>query len=227
MATCLYTLTNPNEPDLIRYIGVTKQEYQTQRYYNHVRSGNRRISQKECWIFSLSKQGIKPVMVIIRIFDDGQEAYKAEQAMIAEYRMLPDNKLTNGQDGGSYNVKFTEETKKLMKQRWDERVQKGTHLVHNRPHSEEAKLKMSLIKKGKKAWNKGLPMSEEQKIKLSIANKGKLSWNAGKRLTEKHIESLRRGAQIRRVTKPCTMETRKKLSNSIRQWWERRKEVAA
>jgi hypothetical protein len=40
-------------------------------------------------------------------------------------------------------------------------------------HSEETKLKMSLIRRGKPSWNKGKKTPEETKRKLSLANKGK------------------------------------------------------
>jgi uncharacterized protein with gpF-like domain len=43
--------------------------------------------------------------------------------------------------------------------------------MHNKPHSSEAKLKISNAKKGKPSWNKGIPCSEETKKKLSLANK--------------------------------------------------------
>lgn len=45
--------------------------------------------------------------------------------------------------------------------------QEGAEMVHNKPHTDETKLKISLKKKGTSPWNKGLPCSDEQKEKIS------------------------------------------------------------
>lgn len=49
-----------------------------------------------------------------------------------------------------------------------------------KPTKEETRLKMSLAKKGKPAYNKGKPMPEHQKELLRRINTGRPSWNKGK-----------------------------------------------
>jgi len=82
----------------------------------------------------------------------------------------------------------------------------GGSMFLNKTHSEETKLKLSSIMKGKNKgnipWNKGIcynkkennkskPCSEETKLKLSLVMKNKTPWNKGK---------------------PCSEETKLKLS---------------
>lgn len=52
-------------------------------------------------------------------------------------------------------------------------LKKGNKNMLGHKHSLESRKKMSESLKGRKAWNKGVPMSEEQKKKLSDAHKGK------------------------------------------------------
>lgn len=54
--------------------------------------------------------------------------------------------------------------------------------MHNKPHTEETKRKISNSKKGKPSWNKGISMKEKSKQKLSISLKGHIPWNKGKHL---------------------------------------------
>ena len=72
--------------------------------------------------------------------------------------------------------------------------------------SKEARIKISEANKGKKAWNKGIPLSEERKKHLSEVNKGKPSYIR----TQETIEKNRKG----RINYVVSEETRKKLSES-------------
>ena len=72
-------------------------------------------------------------------------------------------------------------------------------------HTEEAKLKMSLSKKGKEPWNKGLTgfsHSEETKEKMRKRMKGN-SYTKGRKLTE---------------------EEKKKRSDSLKEYYKKRRE---
>lgn len=62
--------------------------------------------------------------------------------------------------------------------------------------NEEARLKMSLAKRGKTTWNKGKPQSLEAKLKNSIKHRGENSsgWRGG--LTSL-IRRIRRGIKYR------------------------------
>ena len=50
-----------------------------------------------------------------------------------------------------------------------------------RPMSHEARLKMSISKKGKSSPRKGIKVSEDTRKKLSESHKGQKSWNKGKK----------------------------------------------
>ena len=65
-------------------------------------------------------------------------------------------------------------------------------------HSEETKLKLSILKKGKPSPNKGVPMSEEQKLKLRLANLGKPATRKGAKHTPEAKAKMR---AIRNKTK--------------------------
>ena len=81
------------------------------------------------------------------------------------------------------------------------------NMYYDRPSEELIFLKASahtiLHRKGKPAWNKGVPMSNEQKKKLSDANKGK-----------HHSEETRNKMREALKGKHPSEETRKKLSEA-------------
>lgn len=45
--------------------------------------------------------------------------------------------------------------------------------------SEETRRKLSAARKGRPAWNKGIPHTEKSKAKISAAGKGRAAWNKG------------------------------------------------
>lgn len=83
--------------------------------------------------------------------------------------------------------KLSEETKQKMR---------GPRKPYG-PKSETAKQKMSVAKKGKPSWNKGVPCPEKQKQKISKAQKGKKLSNKTK---QKMSEAAKRGWVKRRRT---------------------------
>lgn len=94
--------------------------------------------------------------------------------------------------------------------------QEGNKIRLGREHSEETKLKMSLIRIGKphphkgRVWSeeskkklsdkrKGMKFSEETMKRISEGHKGQIPWCAGKKLTEAHKRKLsqyRKGVYI-------------------------------
>jgi hypothetical protein len=218
----LYSLSDPRTPDLIRYIGITK--YKSQRYYHHLKSGDRKKSYKECWIYSLLEQGIKPEFNIIKQFNSPDDAYNEEQKLISEYKSNPNYRLTNDKDGG-YNANHSETTIEKLKTIWDIRTKNGTQMIHNFPHSEEAKRKMSKSHKGCIPWNVGIPTSEGTKKKQSLSKIGKSTWwTKGKLLSDDHKRKLKenhKGFSGRTHSE----ETKRKISVSEKQTKKRIKEV--
>lgn len=88
------------------------------------------------------------------------------------------------------------------KEQQSEKIKKG----QNNPTS---KKKMSLKKKGKSSWNKGIPCSEKQKEKISTANKGRIPWNKDKTgvYTQETKDKI-----SKQVKKSITDDIRKKMS---------------
>jgi len=78
----------------------------------------------------------------------------------------------------------------------------------------EVRLKMSLAKKGKPSWNKGIPMRPESKIKLSLSKKGQIPWNK-KLFRPKNVSRAAFTQRIRRQR----LETNGG-KHSIEQWEE-------
>ena len=74
-------------------------------------------------------------------------------------------------------------------------------------HTEEAKRKMSLARKGQKPWNVGKKHTQETKDKISKARKGQKPWNVGKKHTEATKEKMRLALKGRK----CSEETKEKL----------------
>lgn len=90
-------------------------------------------------------------------------------------------------------------------------------MSHNIPHSEETKIKMSLVSKGKpKPWLKGRKLSEEHKKKLSDAKKGKPSWNKGIKMWWTPARMTGKVSKFKGITgiRKHTKETRIKMSHS-------------
>ncbi len=88
----------------------------------------------------------------------------------------------------------------------------------------EYRKKMSEAHKGKKAWNKGIPMKEESKKRLSDSLKGQIAWNKGRKATEK--EKIRMSRSAKKSWKDPnslhrTKETKEKKSLAMKKIWER------
>ena len=106
-----------------------------------------------------------------------------ERDMIALYDCISPKGYNLTEGGEGYQC--SEETRLKLSE-----VKKGKK---RQPFSEETKKKMSEAKKGKPSWNKGIPCSEEHKRKLSESHKGKhFSEETKHKISEAHKE-LRKG----------------------------------
>lgn len=96
--------------------------------------------------------------------------------------------------------KRTEESKEKMRGRIvsEETKEKIRQTLTGFKHSEETKKKQSLMRKGKKAWNKGMTISEETKKKIS--------------------ESLKKNPNLGKykIGKTHTEKTKNKISNTLK-----------
>jgi len=79
--------------------------------------------------------------------------------------------------------------------------------------TEAAKLKMSLSRKGRTAWNKGKPMSEVTKKKLSLTNKGKARKGDPKKW--KHTEETKKYLKQIKLGTKDSLETKRKKSIAV------------
>ena len=111
-----------------------------------------------------------------------------ERDMIALYDADDPEKGYNNPKDRPYSLKASES-------------HRGTHRA---PHSEEAKRKISEKMKGRKAWNKGIPLSDEVRRKISESLKGKPSGMKGILHSE---------------------ETKRKISESRKEYWRKKKEL--
>lgn len=92
--------------------------------------------------------------------------------------------------------------------------------TNRRPHTNETKQKLSLLRKGK---NKGKDNSfygknhtEESKEKMSLSHKGILPHNKGKKLTDSHKNKI----SISHIGITLSIASRKKLSESSKKSWK-------
>ena len=95
--------------------------------------------------------GEKYNIVIIKEFEDPDECGRVENYMIRDHMQLKDGLCLNRMCRCGNEKIFSTV---------------GTH------HSEETRKKMSIAKKGRPTWNKGVPWSEETRKKLSETHKG-------------------------------------------------------
>lgn len=97
----VYGLSSTSAPDLIRYIGVSKNV--NNRRTNHVYEGtNSRGANphKSRWIKKELDAGYKIVSSVLAEFEHQEDAYLLEKKLIEEYRSTSPGVLTNIADGG-------------------------------------------------------------------------------------------------------------------------------
>lgn len=122
---------------------------------------------KDSFIFYIIQEMIYNSQEIMNLMETYWIIYFDSKNDIRGYNM------TFGGDGVS-GIKRSQETKekisrkKIGKKRSYETIQK----MIGRPRTEETRRKISISKKGREAWNKGVPMSESQKQKISDSRTG-------------------------------------------------------
>lgn len=92
---------------------------------------------------------------------------------------------------------------------WARKKSKATKGRKLPPRSKEHSKNISLAKKGKPSWNKGIPATEETRRKISDSQKGKKSHRFGKHNTIEHNKKI----SISHIGMRHTLESRKKQSD--------------
>ena len=138
----IYTLSDPRNPNEIRYVGKTKQTL-SRRLTNHISDSKSRRYKLHTsnWIYSLLREGISP---IIEELDSIECELKEDWADLEKYWISQMKcwgfKLTNLTDGGDGNQNqiFSKEA-----------IEKRAKKIKGIPRDEETKRKISESHKGK------------------------------------------------------------------------------
>jgi len=181
----IYELRDPRDLKCSpRYIGITvkKLEYRLSLHLN--KKGLQIKTYKNNWIKSLLEENIKPTIHLIEEIQGWEYACKVEKYWIKEFKKQ-NYKLTNGtlggEGGGGCGRIWTKESKEKASKTRIKLLLNGKLTIHRKPHSEEAKRKMSESHKGK-------VFSEEYRKNISIAKKGTVC-QENKKLRQKENRS--------------------------------------
>lgn len=79
----VYALTEPDNKETIRYIGVTKRRLMV-RLGQHLMKMDHRSTRRDEWLKSLSKA---PQIILLYSFDTSSEAYKKEKELITQFKL--------------------------------------------------------------------------------------------------------------------------------------------
>lgn len=198
--TFIYALCDPVFFE-VRYIGKADDPYR--RYCKHL--VDKSETHKAHWIQSLLIRGLLPIRQILEECDE-LIWEERERDWISFYRRIGAS-LTNETNGG----------------------EGGKPLPAGWHHTEETKRKMSIIKRGKPALNKGSKHTAETKIKMSerSARKGKPAWNRGKHWSIETCKKLSDSHKGQGLGRKLSAEVRKKLSDLGKIDWQKRKAKGA
>jgi group I intron endonuclease len=180
----IYGIYNPDEPEIIRYVGKTKKNV-NKRLKEHIYLGEKKVKRPlYLWINKLLQKNKKPEIIIIEETNNKEWASK-EIFWIKKYKKT--NNLLNLTDGGESNLNYipNEETRKKISLNnigkhsyWKNKKLSKEH-KDNIGKSLVGKKRSDKTKKNISESLKGRKLSEEHKLKLSVLspNKGKQAKN--------------------------------------------------
>ena len=215
----VYCLIDPRSEE-IRYIGKTVATLPT-RLSQHIYAArnNKWRSHVNSWIKSLLKIGERPMIEALTAVSDKLILGKEEIRLIAYHRKRG-VRLTNLTDGGDGAPGRILSSKSIEKMRRSHLGQPGYWAGKKRPV--ETGRKISASNKGRKVWNKGIPMSEEQRTKVSANRKGKGLGNQNAKGGSGNT-TIRSQETRDRISKSLTGKTRsnkvrRKIAKGMRQY---------
>lgn len=234
MTNFIYTLEDPREPGVVRYLGRTNnpQKRLYQHLYQH-RNWPGRPTHKIHWISSVLDQGLAPVMEVLEEIPDGtpeEEIRKTEEFYISYLKSLG-APLTNGTPKSAGVVQHTPEAlakmaefqrnrkaevnqkiSKTLKGRKMSPEQYAKHM--ERVNSPEWKARMSQVHKGKK-------LSQAEKDHISEVQTGrKRSAETCKNISaalKGHVKSEehRRNMALSHLGKPMGPQTPEQIAKRV------------
>lgn len=200
----IYALKEP-DTEKIRYVGVSNNPKNRLRtHFCSAKTGN---THRACWIRSLVRRGLKPVLEIIDEVLDS-EWRQLEVAYIDYFRECGCD-LVNGTSGGDGMLNPTDETRKNIRQACESRWTRHTHPMLGKKHSETSKELMRASKSGTK-------QSLEHRANISIGNQGK----------QMSVSSIEKRTAARRKNNPNYHSTEAliKIVSGIKAAAQRRRE---
>lgn len=214
----IYTLSCPITNE-IKYIGKTSKDINV-RFKEHLTESKskKRINKRTNWIKSLLNNNLLPIPEILDIVNDIEWEFW-ERHYISLYKSwgFKLTNMTDGGDGQSVGYSPLKETRELMSVN-----RKGeNNSFYGKKHNEETKKKISESKKGKTAWNKGIPGEKKSEHIKQILSE-KLSGEKNPFYGKKHTEESKRKAGEKnkgnkyRLGKKFSEESKAKMRASSR-----------
>lgn len=201
----IYTLTDPREATVVRYVGVTNDVHRRAREHR-----NRALSGKDStrcgnWKRKLLGEGVLPSLAVVES-GYGSNWAEAETKWISHFRSEVGDRLCNLTEGGqgARGHHCSEETRTKLRT-----------LKIGSKASEEARASMRRAQAGRKA-------SPETKAKMSLARRGRVK-------SPEHRENIRRGLMGNTNAKnrsPDSPDTTARRVAAAKASWSRRKAEA-
>jgi hypothetical protein len=222
---CVYVYRDPRPGKSRQPFYVGKGNIKNGRAFKHLRFGSKnplfaRVLKK------LKDAGMEPIIEIVEQFDDEEEAFSTERALIKEYgrRDLGTGNLANMTDGGDGNSEPSAEKRKRL-------AEAASSFFAGRPKTLEHRARIGAAHKGRKKsaeWiarnrvaNKGRKHTAEAKANMSASLRGRPKSQEWKSKAKAWLHNpeidARRAAGVR------SPEARAKTSASLNAYWARRR----
>ena len=205
----VYSLTDPREPAVIRYVGVTANPQR--RFRDHCTVSTKQDTYKGRWLLSLIRDDIFPIMDIIETTNENGWV-EAEKRWIRHYRAL-DMPLTNGTEGGVACFGLSEDSRSKrranIKTYWESLSNAEKAAVLSQFNSPEAKARRRGLVQA--YWASRTPEQEADRVGRMLANRKPLTPE------QKEIKEKKRAeTRLQRKYAPLSEDARKARAEATR-----------
>jgi group I intron endonuclease len=194
----IYALVSEDEPNVIRYVGITRRN-PSYRLNSHIYDA-KNFSDKNSKTRWISSKNYKIKQIILDEIYGDYDAIFWEQYWINQIKVWG-FVLTNSNNGGGglnkRNSEFSE---------WLSNRNKGNKYNLGKKHTKETKNKMSLKKIGKISPRKGCVVTKETKEKQALAKIGKVGNATGFKHTEETKNKKRKKVFVLNINNKVVME---------------------